>query len=95
MPHFAEEIWHALGHAGSVLEAGWPVHSEAALSQDELTIVVQVNGKLRSRLSVPPGTPREEIEKQALADERARKFVAEKTVRKVIVVPDKLVNIVV
>ncbi len=95
VPHFSEEIWCALGREGSVLEADWPVYSDAALSLDELTIVVQVNGKLRSRLSVPAETSREEIEKRALADERARKFIAGKTVRKVIVVPGKLVNIVV
>ena len=95
VPHFAEEIWNALGRGGSVLQADWPTYREDALSQDELTIVIQVNGKLRSRLHVAPGTPRSQIEKQALADERARKFIADKAVRKVIVVPDKLVNIVV
>ncbi len=95
VPHFSEELWHALGREGSVLQAAWPSYSEAALSQDELTIVVQVNGKLRSRLSVPAETSREEIATQALADERARKFIAGQAVRKVIVVPGKLVNIVV
>jgi leucyl-tRNA synthetase len=95
VPHFTEEIWNALGRGGSVLQADWPEYREDALSQDELTIVIQVNGKLRGRLHVAPGTPRSQIEKQALTDERARKFIADKTVRKVIVVPDKLVNIVV
>ncbi len=95
VPHFSEEIWHALGREGSILQADWPDYSEAALSQDELTIVIQVNGKLRSRLAVAAGTSREEIEKMALADERAQKFIDGKTVRKVIVVPEKLVNIVV
>jgi leucyl-tRNA synthetase len=95
VPHFAEEIWHALGREGSVLEAPWPTCNEAALSQDERTIVVQVNGKLRSRLTVPTGTSREELEARARADERTRKFIDGQTVRKVIVVPDKLVNIVV
>ncbi|MGD8267535.1 MAG: leucine--tRNA ligase, partial [Desulfobacterales bacterium] len=95
VPHYSEEIWHALGREGSVLQADWPVHREAALNLEALTIVIQVNGKLRSRLSVPAETSRAEIEKQALADERAQKFIAGKTVRKVIVVPGKLVNIVV
>jgi leucyl-tRNA synthetase len=95
VPHFAEEIWSALGREGSVLQAGWPEYREDALSQDELIIVIQVNGKLRGRIAVAPGTPRSEIEKQALADERAQKFIAAKPVRKVVVVPDKLVNIVV
>ncbi len=95
VPHFSEEIWHALGREESILQADWPEYSEAALSQDELTIVIQVNGKLRSRLAVAAGTSREEIEKLALGDERAQKFIDGKTVRKVIVVPEKLVNIVV
>ena len=95
VPHMAEELWHALGCEGSVLQADWPVYSASALSRDELTIVVQVNGKLRSRLTVPAGISRDAIERQALADERALKFIAGQTVRKVIVVPEKLVNIVV
>ena len=95
VPHMAEELWHALGREGSILQADWPACRESALSRDELTIVIQVNGKLRSRLTVPAGTSRETIEAQALADERTRKFIADKTVRKVIVVPEKLVNIVV
>ncbi len=95
VPHMADELWHALGRDGSILQADWPACRESALSRDELTIVIQVNGKLRSRLTVPAGTSRETIEAQALADERARKFIADKTVRKVIVVPEKLVNIVV
>jgi leucyl-tRNA synthetase len=94
VPHFAEEIWRNLGREGSVLQAPWPLYSEAALSQDEVTIVIQVNGKLRSRLTVPAGTPPEELEQQARADAHTRKFIDGKPVRKVIVVPDKLVNIV-
>ncbi len=95
VPHFAEEIWAHLGHAPSILEASWPSYREAALSRDEWVIVVQVNGKLRSRLTVDAGTDKKVIEEQALADERARKFIGDKPVRKVIVVPGKLVNIVV
>jgi leucyl-tRNA synthetase len=95
VPHFAEEIWQALGREGSVLEAAWPAYRERALHQDERTVVIQVNGKLRSRLTVPTGTAREELEQQARADERIRKFIDGRTIRKVIVVPDKLVNIVV
>ncbi len=95
VPHFSEEIWRALGREGSILQADWPEYNEGALSQDELTIVVQVNGKLRSRLAVAAGTTREAIEKMALDDERAQKFIDGKAVRKVIVVPEKLVNIVV
>ena len=95
VPHFAEEVWEHLGHAPSILQAPWPAYREAALARDEWVIVVQVNGKLRSRLTVEAGTDKAAIETMALADERARKFVGEKPVRKVIVVPGKLVNIVV
>lgn len=95
VPHFAEEIWAHLGHAPSILQAPWPSYREEALSRDEWVIVVQVNGKLRSRLTVDAGTDKAVIEELALADERARKFVGDKPVRKVIVVPGKLVNIVV
>ena len=94
VPHFAEEIWEALGHAPSILQVPWPAYREDALVHDEWVIVIQVNGKLRSRLTVEAGTDKAKIEALALADERARKFIGDKTVRKVIVVPGKLVNIV-
>jgi len=95
VPHFAEEIWEQLGNTPSILEAAWPDYHEAALARDEWVIVVQVNGKLRSRLTVEAGTAKAAIESLALADDRARKFIGDKPVRKVIVVPGKLVNIVV
>jgi len=95
VPHFAEEIWEHLGHAPSILQVPWPSYREEALVRDEWVIVVQVNGKLRSRLSVDAETDKAVIEKMALADDRARKFIGDKPVRKVIVVPGKLVNIVV
>jgi leucyl-tRNA synthetase len=95
VPHFAEEIWEALGHDPSILQVSWPAYREDALVRDEWVVVVQVNGKLRSRLTVEAGTDKAEIEALALADERVRKFIADKTVRKVIVVPGKLINIVV
>jgi leucyl-tRNA synthetase len=95
VPHFAEEIWEALGHAPSILQVPWPTYREEALKRDEWVIVIQVNGKLRSRLTVDAGTDKAEIEAMALADERACKFIGDQTVRKVIVVPGKLVNIVI
>jgi leucyl-tRNA synthetase len=95
VPHFAEEIWEHLGHAPSILEVPWPSYREEALARDVWEIVVQVNGKLRSRLAVEAGTDKAVIEERALADERARKFIGDQPVRKVIVVPGKLVNIVV
>ncbi len=94
-PHLAEELWAARGYGYSIHQQTWPTHSDALAAEDELEVVVQVNGKLRDKLSVAPGTDRETLERLALAAERAQPFLADKTVRKVIVVPDKLVNIVV
>jgi leucyl-tRNA synthetase len=95
VPHFAEELWKSLGHKSSVLLAPWPSYQEAALEKDDLLIVIQVNGKLRSKFSVATDTPEETIKQQALEDPRIMKFTEGKAVKKVIYVKDKLVNIVV
>ncbi|MGD9364835.1 MAG: leucine--tRNA ligase [Desulfobacteraceae bacterium] len=94
-PHFAEELWHNLGHEESVLLSSWPKYREHALVKDEVTIVVQVNGKLRSRFSVALDMDEASVKKMAMEDEKVLKFIEGKTIRKVIVVPNKLVNIVV
>ncbi|MEM1080284.1 MAG: leucine--tRNA ligase [Pseudomonadota bacterium] len=94
-PHIAQVLWHKLGHSETVLEAGWPSVDEAARVQDLVTIVVQVNGKVRARIEAAPGTDRAALERTALEEENVVRFTADQTVRKVIVVPDKLVNIVV
>ncbi len=95
VPHFAEELWKSMGHSSSVLLAAWPSYTEAALEKDDLLIVIQVNGKLRSKFSVAVDTPEETIKQQALEDSRIVKFTEGKAVKKVIYVKDKLVNIVV
>ena len=95
VPHFAEELWAELGHDASVLLAPWPKYREDALVKDELLIVVQVNGKLRSRFQVGIDTAEDVIKEKALADERIVKFIDGKEIKKVIVVKNKLVNIVV
>ncbi|MFP3929156.1 MAG: leucine--tRNA ligase, partial [Desulfobacteraceae bacterium] len=95
VPHIAEELWETLGHQDSLLEVPWPSHSEEALKKETRLIVLQVNGKVRSRVELPADMGREELEKAALADEKVRRFVGEKPVRKVVVVPEKLVNVVV
>ena len=95
VPHFAEELWQALGHDHSILQETWPTFSESALEKDELVIVVQVNGKLRSRFTIGADTDDETIKKQALADERVQKFIEGQSIKKTIVVKKKLVNIVV
>lgn len=95
VPHFAEEIWEIMGRGSSIVLEPWPKYDDKALKEDELLIVVQVNGKLRSRLSVDINTDQETLKQMALGDERVKKFVGNKTVRKVIAVKNKLINIVV
>jgi len=94
-PHLCEELWQRLGETGLICRAPWPVHDEALCVDDTITIVVQINGKKRDELSVAKDTPKDELEKRALASERTQKFMDGKTAKKVIVVPGRLVNIVV
>jgi leucyl-tRNA synthetase len=95
VPHFAEELWEALGYKSSILLAAWPSYREEALEKDELLIVIQVNGKLRSRFNIDVDADDETIKQKALADEKIKKFIAGKEIKKVIVVKHKLVNIVI
>jgi leucyl-tRNA synthetase len=93
-PHISHELWNKLGHADAVIDAGWPAVDESALVQDSLTLVIQVNGKLRGQIEMPASATREEVEAAARANENVLRFVDGLTIRKVIVVPGKLVNIV-
>jgi leucyl-tRNA synthetase len=93
-PHVCEEIWEILGHTGHLSEQSWPAYDEEALVADEITVVVQVNGKLRGKLQVAPDAPREKIEQEALAEPNVAKHVEGKDVKKIIVVPGKLVNVI-
>jgi leucyl-tRNA synthetase len=95
VPHIAEELWSILGHADSVFKERWIQHDPEAAKAEELLIVVQVNGKVRSRIMVAADATDDEIKKTALADQRIQELTTGKTLRKVIVVPKKLVNIVV
>jgi leucyl-tRNA synthetase len=95
VPHITEELWHLMGHHKSLLTIPWPDYRPDALEVEKRLVVLQVNGKVRSRIEVPTSFTEEQIEAQALADERVRRFVAEKPIKKVIVVKQKLVNIVV
>jgi leucyl-tRNA synthetase len=95
VPHIAHELWESLGHATALVYERWPIADKSALAKDLLEIVVQVNGKLRGRVSVAADADRDAIAQLALADENVRRFVADNTIRKVIVVPGRLVNIVV
>ncbi len=93
-PHICHELWQQLGKAGAIIDAQWPAVDESALVQDSLTLVVQVNGKLRGQIEVPADASREAVEAQARANENVVRFTEGLTIRKVIVVPGKLVNIV-
>ncbi len=95
VPHLAEELWAALGHESSVHLETWPQYDESALVQDEVEMVVQINGKVREHITVDVALSKEEVAEQALADERVQALIAGKTVRKTIVVPKKLINFVV
>jgi leucyl-tRNA synthetase len=94
-PHICEELWAALGHTAHLTTQSWPAYDEKALVLDEVTMVVQVNGKVRGKFEAPNNAPQAEVEKLALELENVQKFTEGKTVRKVIVIPNKLVNIVV
>ena len=94
-PHIAEELWERLGNTELIAKSSWPTYDPEALKREEVTIVVQVNGKLRSRIQLSVDATNEEAEAVALADERVQNQVAERTIRNVIVVPNRLINIVV
>jgi leucyl-tRNA synthetase len=94
VPHVAEEAWAAFGNDGLIADASWPDHDPALLVEDEVTIAVQINGKLRDTLTAPKGAPKETLEEMALSSEKIARFLEGKPPRKVIVVPDRLVNLV-
>ena len=94
-PHACHALWHELGHDEPAIDAAWPAVDESALARDSIELVVQVNGKLRARIEAAANADRTTIETQALAAENVQRHTEGKTIRKVIVVPGKLVNIVV
>jgi leucyl-tRNA synthetase len=94
-PHLSHHLWRELGYGDEILDAGWPSVDEAALVKDEIELVVQVNGKLRGQIRVPADSSREAIEQAARDDANVQRFTTDKVVRKVIVVPGRLVNLVV
>jgi leucyl-tRNA synthetase len=95
VPHIAHALWHELGHAGAIVDAPWPQVDTAALKQDSIELVVQVNGKLRGRVTVPVDAAEDRIRAAALADPGVQKFTEGREPKKVIVVKGKLVNVVV
>ena len=89
------EIWKCLEYPGLSIDAKWPKVDKTALVTEEIEMVVQVNGKLRGKIMVPVKAPQSQIEKTAQACENVKKFIVKKDVKKIIIVPNKLVNIVV
>ncbi|NOR52414.1 MAG: class I tRNA ligase family protein, partial [Gammaproteobacteria bacterium] len=93
-PHISQKLWSDMGYGDDILKATWPVVDEAALVKDSIELVVQVNGKVRGKINVATGAAKELIEQAAQDDPNVQKFTEGKTVRKIIVVPGRLVNIV-
>jgi leucyl-tRNA synthetase len=94
-PHIAEELWEAIGNKPSIFEQRWPEWDEDMAKEEKVELVIQINGKLRSKVVIPHGMSEEEIKKIAIEEEKIKNLIANKTVKKVIVVKGKLVNIVV
>lgn len=94
-PHVAEELWQKLGHKDSLVFESWPEYKEEYIQEDSTEVVIQVNGKLRFKLQLPVDLSKEETEKAALETERIQEWIVGKKIVKVIVIPNKLVNIVV
>ena len=95
VPHICHELWHALGHENAAVNVAWPEPDLSALVRDTVEIVVQVNGKVRGRISVAADSDKETISAAALSDDNVRRFVGDKQILKTIVVPGRLVNVVV
>jgi leucyl-tRNA synthetase len=94
-PYLAEELWEEQGRTGPVFHQAWPAYDPSLAQEDQAEVVIQINGKVRGRIYVAFGTPREALEKHAMGDAKIQPLLDGKQVVKVIVVPDKLVNIVV
>jgi len=94
-PYITEELWAHLGNQASIHTASWPAYDPAALVADLMTIIVQINGRVRDRIELPSNTPEEEVRRRALATEKIRHVLADKEVRKIVYVPGRLVNIVI
>jgi leucyl-tRNA synthetase len=94
VPHFSEQLWEALGNKESVMKTPWPEHDKESIVEEEILIVIQVNGKLRDRMTIPSSYGEEEVKAWALKSERIQRLIEGKAIKRVILVPQKLVNIV-
>jgi leucyl-tRNA synthetase len=95
VPHFAEELWQLLGNKGSVIKAGWPKYDPGFLLEDNITVVIQVNGKLRSKIDVPADISEDRLKELVLSDDKLRPWLKGRPLKNLILVPKKLVNIVI
>jgi len=95
VPHLAEEMWQKLGNKGSILKAPWPKYEEKFLEEEVITMVIQVNGKLRSKVEVPVDIKEDKLKELVLADEKLKSWIKDKPIKNFIIVPKKLVNIVI
>jgi leucyl-tRNA synthetase len=93
-PHMAEELWERLEHAGGVVAAGWPEYDEAVARPEQIVVPVQVNGKVRGRLTVPADIPEDQLRERALADPHVAKYLEGQTIKKVVIVNGRLVSVV-
>jgi len=94
VPHFAEELWQGLGNKASIFRAEWPVYDSNLLVEENVTIVIQINGKVRSKIDVPVGISEDKLKELVLADDKLRSWLQDKPAKKIVIVPNKLVNIV-
>jgi leucyl-tRNA synthetase len=94
-PHMAEELWEMLGHGGGIVAAGWPAYDEAVAKADQIVVPVQVNGKVRGRITVDADAAEDDLRALALADPAVQAHIAGKDVKKVVVAGGKLVSVVV
>jgi leucyl-tRNA synthetase len=94
-PHFCSELWEITGHDKQLADHSWPSFDSDSAKDEEITVVLQVNGKVRSRLLVAPDIEDDELKKLTLEDNKVQKFVAGQPIKKLIVVPKKLVNVVI
>ena len=95
MPHLAESCWELLGKAGLVADAPWPQVDPALLVDDSVTLPIQVNGKRRGEIVVPKGLPAAEVEKRVLSNEAVTRMLDGKSPKKIVIVPDRIVNVVI
>jgi leucyl-tRNA synthetase len=94
-PHIAEEMWSKLGHKKSLIRVEWPSYDRTLIQEEVVTIVVQVNGKLRDWISVPLGAPEEKVREEVIKSDKILRYIQGRNIKRIVVVPDRLVNIVV